>query len=132
MTLTIHHLGLTVTSLSEAKHFFIDLLGWRIIREDRDYPSLFVSNNHVILTFWQAKTDSPNTFNRYCNIGLHHFAIQVVSEEELASLHAILGNSVFAIEFSPESLRDGPSSHFMVHGPSDIRIEFIYTPKTEK
>jgi len=132
MTLTLHHLGLTVASLSEAKHFFIDLLGWRIKREDEDYPCLFVSNEHVMLTLWQAKTDSPTPFNRYSNIGLHHFAIQVISETELTSLHTILNNSIFAIEFAPKPLRGSPSSHFMVYGPSDIRIEFIYIPDIEE
>ncbi|MCF6258517.1 MAG: VOC family protein [Gammaproteobacteria bacterium] len=132
MTLAIHHLGLTVASLSEAKHFFIDLLGWRITREDEGYPCLFVSNEHVMLTLWQAKTDSPAPFNRYFNIGLHHFAIQVISEKELTSLHTTLNNSAFEIEFSPEPLRGGPSSHFIVHGPSDIRIEFIYIPDIEE
>ncbi len=132
MTLSIHHLGLAVASLPEAKHFFIDLLGWRITREDENYPCLFVSNDHVMLTLWQVKTASPIPFNRYFNIGLHHFAIQVISEKELASLHTILNNSAFAIEFSPEPLRGGPNSHFMVRGPSDIRIEFIYISNMEK
>ena len=125
MTLSIHHLGLTVNSLEQAQHFFVDLLGWKVVRKDTDYPSLFVSNGHVMITLWKVQTDTFVPFNKGSNVGLHHFAIEVNSEDELNVLCEKFNQSEFEIEFSPEPLRGGPTSHFIVHGPDNIRIEFI-------
>jgi len=125
MTLSIHHLGLTVESLDEAKVFFVELLGWSVTREDSEYPSVFVSNGHVLLTLWRAKKTKPTAFDKDANIGLHHFAVQVESRQVLEKIYETLRESKFEVEFSPEYLRGGPTTHFMVYGPSQIRVEFI-------
>ena len=119
----IHHLGLTVESLSEARDFFIQFLGWKIIKENPDYPSFFVKGGETILTIWKAQVDSPIQFNRKFNLGLHHLALLVETKEELIDLHEKFESSKYIVEFGPRP--NGENLHFMLEGPSKIRIEFI-------
>ena len=130
MTQEIHHLGLSVTSLTEGRTFFVDLLGWKVVKEDASYPSLFVSNGVVMITLWKvAEEEEAVSFDRKTNIGLHHFAIRMESEDALNALHEKLTESKFAIEMPPNNLRAGPARHFFVSGPSGIRMEFIHIPQ---
>jgi catechol-2,3-dioxygenase len=123
MTKNIHHLGLTVESLKEAKDFFIQILDWKVLKEDPEYPSVFLSNGDAILTIWKAQVESPIKFNRKHNIGLHHFALLVNSKKELMKIYQTIQASHFEVEFEPRL--NGENLHFMVEGPSKIRIEFI-------
>jgi len=126
MTLGIHHLGLTVTDLEEAKDFFVTLLGWKLVKEDASYPNAFVSDGNILITLWKIQTNQPIAFDRKTNIGLHHLAIKVADEQELNQTYQKITESKYKIEFAPELLKGGPSKHFMVYGPSQIRIEFIH------
>jgi hypothetical protein len=75
---------------------------------------------------WKIQTNQPVGFDRKTNIGLHHLALRVTSEQELNETYQKIAKSKYKIEFAPELLRQGPSKHFMVYGPSQIRIEFIH------
>ena len=50
-TLGIHHLGLNVSDLNATTAFFVDCLGWSLIKEVPDYPSNFVSNGEAFSLF---------------------------------------------------------------------------------
>lgn len=126
MTQGIHHLGITVECLEEAKAFFVDLLEWKFVKENPNYPSIFVSDGMVMLSIWKAKIEQAVAFDRAQNIGLHHFALKVDSENELSKIHNKVKESGYKIEFAPEPLGQGPAQHFMMYGPSKIRIEFIH------
>lgn len=126
MTQGIHHLGITVECLEESKAFFVDLLEWDFIKENPNYPSIFVSDGTVMLSIWKAKIEQAVAFDRTQNIGLHHFALKVESEKELSDLHKKINSAGYEIEFAPQPVGQGPSQHFMMYGPSKIRIEFIY------
>jgi catechol 2,3-dioxygenase-like lactoylglutathione lyase family enzyme len=126
MTQGIHHLGLTVENLEEAKDFFVNLLGWKLIKEDASCPNAFVSDGSILITLWKTQIDQPIAFNRKTNIGLHHLALRVADENELNETYQKIAKSKHKIEFAPEFLKGGPSKHFMVYGPSQIRIELIH------
>lgn len=125
----IHHLGLAVSNLAGSCSFFCDLLGWSQVRKVEEYPAIFVSNGNIMFTLWQ--TDKSSTpFNRKKNVGLHHVALQVGSEDELVKLHQTLESSDSVhVEFSPELLGAGPAQHMMCIEPSGIRVEFIWMPQ---
>ena len=125
MTFGIHHLGLTVTNLEEAKTFFVEILEWKVVKEDESYPSVFVSDGSIMLTLWKVQTHVPISFDRKKNIGLHHFAIKVKGESELKVIFDKIDKSRYDIEFPPEHLGTSPHIHFMCIGPSGIRIEFV-------
>ena len=126
LTNGINHLGLTVNNLFETKTFFIDVLGWTESGYDPSYPRTAVSDGKIRLTLWQVDTSlSVEEFNRRKNIGLHHLALEVESEEKLNALYDILKHQV-EIEFPPELVGSGPRKHMMCYEPGGIRLEFIW------
>ena len=124
----IHHLGLAVSDLAGSRGFFCDLLGWSEVRRVDEYPAIFVSNGSVMFTLWQTEKNAV-PFDIKKNVGLHHVALRVDSEEELLAIHQSLATSdSVQIEFAPELLRGGPAKHMMCTEPSGIRVEFIWLP----
>lgn len=127
LTSRIHHVGLSVSKLEDSAQFFTELLGWQEVKRDMNYPAIFVSDGSIMLTLWSVKSDSSIKFDRKNNVGLHHLALSVESEDILITIYKRLLNAGTLIEFSPEPLQIGPSTHMMCYDPSGIRIEFIWT-----
>jgi catechol 2,3-dioxygenase-like lactoylglutathione lyase family enzyme len=125
-----HHIGLTVSRLDESAAFFTGLLGWKEIKRDPEYPAIFVSDGTIMVTLWKNREgknkSEPAEFNKNQNIGLHHVAFTVESENELNQIYDKLQTNNVKIEFAPELLREGPAKHMMCYEPSGIRVEFIY------
>ncbi len=127
VTQGVHHVGLTVPELQETTSFFVDVLGYKQVGEVPDYPAVFLSDNQVMITLWQATDPEQATpFDRKNVIGLHHLALTVQDEVALKELHQRLARvDGVAIEFAPEPLGDGPTQHMMCAIPGGIRTEFI-------
>ena len=123
-----HHIGLTVSNLEASAAFFTAGLGWREVRRDPEYPAIFVSDGTVLVTLWQVRNVAQcQAFDKNDNIGLHHVAFLVQSEESLNRVFERLREmSGVKIEFAPELLRQGPAKHMMCYEPSGIRVEFIW------
>lgn len=126
-TLALNHIGLAVSDLDASASFFIDTLGWRPAGGDPSYPAKFVTNGEMFVTLWRV-TDPASAvpFDRKTNVGLHHMAITV---RDLATLDALYQrfqeHPRVEIEFGPEFLGNGPTTHMMIREPSGIRLEFI-------
>jgi catechol 2,3-dioxygenase-like lactoylglutathione lyase family enzyme len=74
-TCGVDHIGLSVRDLESTRKFFCDCLGWRIVGARADYPAVFVSDGHDIVTLWQVESPSKAIpFDRRANVGLHHLA----------------------------------------------------------
>lgn len=128
ITKGVHHVGLTVRSLDEARRFFTDTLGYEQVGEIPDYPAVFLSDGVAMITLWQVvDTTKAVSFDRKNVIGLHHLALSVDSDEALDDLcERLKVNSDVEIEFEPEELLGGPTRHMICSIPGgDIRIEFI-------
>jgi len=121
-----HHIGLTVSMLEESASFFTNLLGWKEVRRNDEYPAIFVSDGVTMITLWATKEDPSNQFNKDINVGLHHVAFQVENEDALNDVYKILIENKIKIEFAPELLRQGPAKHMICYDPSGIRVEFIW------
>jgi catechol 2,3-dioxygenase-like lactoylglutathione lyase family enzyme len=125
----VHHIGLTVSKLEESAAFFTDLLEWKEVKRDPDYPAIFVSDGTIMVTLWKNKEGKnkpvPVEFNKNSNIGLHHVAFTVEHMQELDDIYKKLQANQVKIEFAPELLRDGHAKHMMCYEPSGIRVEFI-------
>lgn len=128
ITKGINHLGLAVLDLEQTTKFFVDGLGWTESGRDPTYPRTAVSDGYVRLTLWQVDRSRPIVrFDRRCNVGLHHLALEVRSETDLESIMARISAYPDAtIEFAPELLGDGPRKHMMCCEPGGLRIEFIW------
>ena len=124
----IHHLGLAVADLDATTNFFVQGLGWSLVREVPDYPARFVSNGEALFTLWQTEPGSA-AFDRRKQVGLHHVAISVSDERSLADMFARLSRFPgVVVEFAPQLLGDGPARHCMLFEPSGIRVELIWAP----
>lgn len=121
-----HHVGLTVSKLEESADFFTSLLGWREVKRNEEYPAIYVSDGSIMLSLWAIREDQSIQFNRNRNVGLHHVAFQVESEDALNTLHKHLANNGIKIEFAPEQLGKGPAKHMMCYEPSGVRVAFIW------
>jgi len=126
----VHHVGLTVPRLEDARHFFIEGLGFEQVGEVPDYPAVFLTDATTMITLWQAEdADSAVPFDRRRVIGLHHLALGVSDPQALGLLHdELAARSDVEIEFAPESLGGGPAQHLMCRIPGNIRLELIALP----
>ena len=125
-TLGVHHVGLTVSRLQDSANFFTELLGWKEVKRNEDYPAIFVSDGSIMLTLWKNKTEPALAFDKNRNVGLHHIAFRVASDEDLNAIYECLQQNKITIEFAPEQLGPGPARHMMCFEPSGNRIEFIW------
>lgn len=82
------------------------------------------------MTLWQSKNaEKVVEFDRKNNVGLHHLALTVTSEETLEILHQRFKSMPnVVIEFGPEPNGKGPTLHMIIREPSGNRIEFAFTP----
>lgn len=130
LTMGLDHLGLAVSSLDKTTAFFIDCLGWKIVGGKPEYPSKFISDGKLILTLWQTSHAEPIAFDRKTNVGLHHLALKIATEDDL---HKLFGQVKdwpnVNVEFAPEFSGAGPKVHFMINEPSGNRIEFAFDPR---
>ena len=132
-TCGVDHVGLSVRDLLSTLKFFCDCLGWRIVGERADYPAVFVSDGHDVVTLWQVESPSKAIpFDRRANIGLHHLAIAVADQISLDTLYnRVLSWPGVVVEFGPEPSGAGPKVHFMAREPSGVRIEFAFDPRLQ-
>jgi catechol 2,3-dioxygenase-like lactoylglutathione lyase family enzyme len=126
LTQGTHHIGLTVSKLEESARFFTQFLGWKEVKRNPDYPAIFVSDGTIMLTLWAVKSEVPISFDRKTNVGLHHLALFVDTEEKLYHIYEVLQDAEVPVEFPPELRPDGKSKHMMCYEPSGIRIEFFW------
>ncbi|UXI04189.1 VOC family protein [Photobacterium sp. TY1-4] len=131
LTCGTHHVGLTVSNLEASAKFFTDSLGWTEVKRNPDYPAVFVSDGKIMLTLWSSQTDTPVSFDRKTNVGLHHLALQVESEARLNTVYEVLTKAGITVEFSPELVKEGPAKHMMCYDPSGIRVEFFWSGVSE-
>jgi len=123
----VNHIGLAVTKLDASASFFIDTLGWRRAGGDPSYPAIFVTDGEAFVTLWQVEDPAAAVpFNRKKNVGLHHMAMTMESLEALHALYAkLLETEGVTIEFAPEFMGQGPTTHMMIRDPSGLRLEFV-------
>jgi catechol 2,3-dioxygenase-like lactoylglutathione lyase family enzyme len=132
-TCGVDHVGLSVRDLVSTRKFFCDCLGWRLVGERADYPAVFVSDGHDVVTLWQVESPSKAIpFDRRANVGLHHLALAVADRAGLDALHQRVSRwPGVVVEFGPQLSGAGPKFHFIVREPSGVRIEFAFDPRLE-
>ena len=131
VTSGMNHLGLAVADLKQTTDFFVNLLGWEEVGYDATYPRTAVTDSKVRLTLWQIdRSLNTESFDRRKNIGLHHLALEIETEQQLNELcEQVKDYAGVEIEFEPELVGQGPRKHMMCYEPGGIRVEFIWHGK---
>lgn len=127
LTCGIHHIGLTVPDLDQARAFFCGVLGFDEVGGVPDYPSIFVSDGAVLLTLWRAADPlTARAFDRRGNIGLHHLSLAVADDAALdAAWEKVRAHPGVVVDAAPGAIRPGSGTrHFLVFIPGGLRIEF--------
>lgn len=127
LTRGVHHVGLTVPDLDQARDFFCGLLGFDEVGGVPDYPSIFVSDGAMLLTLWRAADPlAARAFDRRTNIGLHHLSLAVVDDDALTKTwDKVSAHPEVVVDVPPGPIRAGSATrHFLVFIPGGIRIEF--------
>ncbi len=127
LTNGVHHIGLTVPDLDQARDFFCGLLGFEEVGGVPAYPAIFVSDGAILLTLWRA-TDplTARAFDRHANIGLHHLSLAVADDAALDEVWGLVSAYPnVQIDAPPGPIGSGSATrHFLVFIPGGIRIEF--------
>ncbi len=127
LTRGVHHIGLTVPDLDQARAFFCGVLGFDEVGGVPSYPAIFVSDGAVLLTLWRAEDPlTARAFDRRANIGLHHLSLAVANDAELdAAWEKVSAHPGVVVDFAPGPIRPGATTrHFLVFIPGGIRMEF--------
>ena len=127
LTRGVHHIGLTVPDLDQARGFFCGVLGFDQVGEVPAYPAIFVSDGAVLLTLWRAADPlTARAFDRRANIGLHHLSLAVADDAALDTAWAkVTAHPEVVIDAAPGPIRSGSATrHFLVFIPGGIRVEF--------
>lgn len=127
LTRGVHHVGLTVPDLDQARAFFCGVLSFEEVGGMPTYPAIFVSDGTILLTLWRAADPlTARAFDRHSNIGLHHLSLAVADDAALDALwEKVRSHPQVVVDVAPCSIRQGSATrHFLVFIPGGIRLEF--------
>ena len=127
LTRGVHHVGLTVPDLDQARAFFCGTLGFDEVGGVPDYPSIFVSDGTILLTLWRAADPlTARAFDRRANVGLHHLSLSVADDAALKKAwDAVTAHPEVVVDAAPSPILPGSSTrHFLIFIPGGIRLEF--------
>ena len=127
LTQGVHHVGLTVPDLDQARAFFCGTLGFDEVGGVPAYPSIFLSDGAILLTLWRAADPmTARAFDRRANIGLHHLSLAVANDAALdRAWDKVRAHPHVIVDAVPGPIRAGSATrHFLVFIPGGIRIEF--------
>ncbi len=102
----LSHLGLRVTNLARAKHFYIDILGCQLVRETDRGVLVNVSGMLVALNETDSYSSSYDRFNPF-RVGLDHLALAVEDPSILEDLKRDLD----AAEVRNNGVEEDPETH---------------------
>ena len=102
----LSHLGLRVTNLARAKHFYVDTLGCQLMRETDGGVLVNVSGMLVALYETDSDSSSYDRFNPF-RVGLDHLALAVENPGILEDLKRDLD----AAEVRNNGVEEDPETH---------------------
>ena len=123
----LSHLGLRVTNLERAKHFYIDILGSQLVRETDGGVLVNISGMLVALYETDSYSSRHDRFNPF-RVGLDHLAIAVEDPNILEDLKQELdaaGVPNNGVEQDPET----HDKYISFHDPDGIAWE-LYSIST--
>ncbi|HZU02624.1 MAG TPA: VOC family protein [Ktedonobacteraceae bacterium] len=102
----LSHLGLRVTNLARAKHFYVDTLGCQLVRQTD--AGILVNVAGILVALYETDSFSATSdrFNPF-RVGLDHLALAVENPDILADLKRDLD----AAEVRNNGIEEDPETH---------------------
>ena len=102
----LSHLGLRVTNLARAKHFYVETLGCQLVREADG--GILVNISGMLVALYETDADSANydRFNPF-RVGLDHLALTVENPGILEDMKRDLD----AAEVCNHGVEEDPETH---------------------
>jgi catechol 2,3-dioxygenase-like lactoylglutathione lyase family enzyme len=143
----VHHMGLTVSSLSEALHFWVEVLGFELLLRDSLGKGEFLTqvtgvenseislamvsgHGHVIeLLQYTGPPDRRKVEARPCDVGAAHLAFFV---DDLQAALRRMGECGWNALGIPQVVPEGPwigTRVMYVRGPDGITIELMQSAR---
>jgi glyoxylase I family protein len=123
MKLTVHHIAIICSDLQKAKQFYVEVLGFTIIREvyreARDSWKMDLSIDGATQIELFTFPGSPTRLTKPEALGLRHLAFQVLDLNEV--VHFLQG---YQIESEPIRVDEYTGKRFtFIRDPDDLPIE---------
>jgi glyoxylase I family protein len=122
----LSHLGLRVTDLARAKHFYVDTLGCQVVRETDGAVLVNVSGIIVALIGADSSSSNDDHFDPF-RVGLDHLALAIENPGILEDLKRDLD----AAGVRNHGVEEDPKSHvkyISFYDPDGIAWELYSTP----
>jgi glyoxylase I family protein len=117
----LSHLGLRVTNLARARHFYVDILGCELVRETHEGILINLSGIPIALYETDGNSSSYDRFNPF-RVGLDHLALAIEDAGTLEDLQRNLdaaGVRNHGVEEDPET----HSKYISFYDPDGIAWE---------
>jgi catechol 2,3-dioxygenase-like lactoylglutathione lyase family enzyme len=119
--LGLHHIALFVRDLVAARHFYVDLLGFRVEWEP-DEENLYLTSGSDNLALHRRNCAMAPAAER-----LDHIGILVPDQAAVEAWHEYLSANNVEIIATPRTHRDGAHSFYCLD-PDGVRVQIIYHP----
>lgn len=117
--LGLHHVAIRVPEMTVARHFYVDLLGYRVEWEP-DAESLYLTHHGDNLALHRGEVSADKQ-------RLDHIGILVENAEEVFAWEQYLKAHGVKIAQAAKTHRDGATSCY-VYDPADNLVQFIHHP----
>lgn len=132
---SMNHLGLTVSNLVKSEQFYdqiLEFMGYQQV-EKNDELIMWWSEDAGAIVISAANLDSSNKVHDRYSPGLHHFAFNANSREEVNNFYNLL-LEMGATILDPPAEYDYAPGYYAVFftDPDGIKLELVHMPVLQK
>jgi catechol 2,3-dioxygenase len=111
------HAEYRVTDMDAARHFYVDALGFLVVRDDGDRLYLGCMEERDLYSLVLRKADSP---------GVSHVSFRVEAESDLDALALIAGQDHLKSRWLEPGAEPGQGRALRIQDPNGIPLEFVH------
>ena len=126
----MHHLDLTVSDLARSRLFYelvLGFLGYRCVKDSDDVIVWDLTLPDGVCGIAIRPAHHPREHDRY-TVGLHHFAWNAESRQDVDRLHARLAEAGVTILDAPAEYPQYGNGHYAVFfaDPDGLKLEYVH------
>lgn len=129
---TMNHLSLTVSDRTQSEPFYdsvLNFMGYQKVEQNDEF-TMWWSAQAGAITIASANPDSPNQVHDRYSPGLHHFAFNADSREQVDALYQLLQEIGATILDAPATYDEYAPGYYAVFfaDPDGIKLELVHMP----